>query len=98
MKKSRYYIMGIIGTLLAFYYAILVTGIDTQEGLLMLTSGCFSLLGLITMSGFKKAKRLSAALFLISAISNLVINNSITTALLPGILGFMLIVDGKKNV
>lgn len=98
MKFSKYYILGIIGSLLTLYYAILVLGIVNQKGLLMLTSGMISLLGLITMIGFKRAKNLAAALFLISAISNLVINNSIFTAILPGVLGFILIIDRKPYV
>lgn len=98
MKYSKYYILGIIGTLLTLYYSVLVLGIVNQGGLLMLTSGIISLLGLITLIGFKRANNLAAALFLISAISNLVINNSILTAMLPGILGFIIIIDRKSNV
>lgn len=98
MKFSKYYILGIIGSLLTLYYAILVLGIVNQKGLLMLTSGMISLLGLVTMIGFRRAKNLAAALFLISAISNLVINNSIFTAILPGVLGFILIIDRKPYV
>lgn len=98
MKHSKYYILGIIGSLLTIYYAVLILNIFDQEGLLMLTSGLISLLGLITMIGFKRAKNLAAALFLISAISNLVINNSILTAILPGVLGFILIIDRKPYV
>ncbi|KAF0091589.1 MAG: hypothetical protein FD141_1378 [Fusobacteria bacterium] len=98
MKHSKYYILGIIGSLLTLYYAVLILNIFDQEGLLMLTSGLISLLGLITMIGFKRAKNLAAALFLISAISNLVINNSIFTAILPGVLGFILIIDRKPYV
>lgn len=98
MKHNKYYILGIIGTLLTLYYSVLVLGIDNQGGLLMLTAGLISLLGLITLLGFKRAYNLAAALFLISAISNLVINNSIFTAILPLILGFILIIDRKSNV
>lgn len=98
MHFSKYYILGIIGSLLTIYYAVLVLGIVNQKGLLMLTSGIISLLGVITMIGFKRAKNLAAAFFLISAISNLVINNSIFTAVLPGLLGFILIIDRKHHV
>lgn len=98
MKYSKYFILGIIGSLLTLYYSVLVLGIVNQAGLLMLASGMISLLGLITMIGFKRAKNFAAALFLISAISNLVINNSIFTAILPGVLGFILIIDRKNHV
>ena len=98
MKFSKYYILGIIGSLLTLYYAILVLGIANQKGLLMFTSGMMSMLGLVTIIGFRRAKNLAAALFLISAISNLVINNSIFTAMLPGVLGFILILDRKHYV
>ncbi len=98
MKYNKYYILGIIGSLLTLYYAVLILGIVNQDGLLMLTSGMISFLGLITMISFKRAKNLAAALFLISAISNLVINNSIFTAILPGVLGFILIIDRKPYV
>jgi len=99
MKKySNYYILGIIGTLLTLYYSVLVLGLDNQKGLLMLSAGIISLLALLILIGFKKAKNLAAALFLIVSISNLVINNNILTAVIPGIVGIGLIIDRKTNV
>lgn len=99
MKKySNYYILGIIGTLLTLYYSVLVLGLDNQKGLLMLSAGIISLLALLILIGFKKAKNLAAALFLIVSISNLVINNNILTAVIPGIVGISLIIDRTTNV
>ncbi|MDD2370547.1 MAG: hypothetical protein PHQ32_00900 [Firmicutes bacterium] len=98
MKFSKYYILGIIGTLLTLYYSILVIGLFNQNGLLMFTAGIASLLALLILIGFRRAKNLSAALFLLVSISNLVINNSILTAVIPAILGISLIIDRNANV
>ena len=98
MKNSKYYIIGIIGTLLTFYHAILILGLENQKGIIMMSSGLFSLLGLLTLFGFKRARSLAIAFFLLSAISNLVINNSILTAILPALLGIILFMDRKQNV
>ncbi len=98
MRYSKYYILGIIGTLLTLYYSILVLGLLNQKGLLMFTAGITSFLALLILIGFKRAKNLSAALFLVVCISNLLINNNILTAVLPGVLGISLIVDRKTNV
>lgn len=98
MKFNKYYIIGIIGTLLTLYYSILILGLFNQKGLLMFTAGITSLLALLILIGFKRAKNLAAALFLLVSISNLVINNNILTAVLPAILGISLIINRRTNV
>ncbi len=98
IRNNRYYILGILGTLLTLYHSVLVLGLETQGGLLMFTAGITSFLALFILIGFKRAKNLAAALFLLVSISNLVINNNILTAILPGILGISLIIDREKNV
>ena len=98
MKKSKYYILGLLGSLLSFYYGLLVLGLESQYGVLLVSAGLFMLAGLVVLWAFPRSRDLCAAIFLISAASNLVVVNSIFASILPAVLGIFLIAERNKHV
>lgn len=98
MKRSKYYILGLLGSLLSFYYGLLVLGLESQYGVLLVSAGLFMLAGLVILWGFPRSRDLCAAIFLIAAASNLVVVNSIFSSILPALLGILLIAERNKHV
>ena len=98
MRKSKYFILGILGSLISFYYGLLVKGLEGSDGLLLVSAGLLILAGLAILWAFPRTRDFSAALFLAAAASNLVLINSIFAAILPAVLGILLIAERNRNV
>ena len=98
MKTNRNAILAILGCLVSFYYGFLVLGPDSQNGLLMIAAGLTIFAALLLLLFFPRAQGLAATLLLLSAATNLIINNSIFTSLFPATLGILLISERDRHV
>lgn len=98
MRKSSYLILGVLGGVIILYEGLFVMDPLTHRGLLMLFGGLVSLGALLLLWGFPKAIRLSGILFILVGVLNFILLNSIFTAILPSVLGILLVIRRGQGV
>ena len=91
MKKKAEFILGLIGVIISFLYAIIVVGFFSTEGALTEIVSAIALGGTILL-GLNKKRKLSGTLLLVAAIIDFIILGNLLTSTLFTVAGVMVFI------
>ena len=91
MKRRAEFILGLIGVIISFFYAVIVVGFFSAEGAL---TGIVSAIGLggTILLGLNKKRKVSGTLLLVAAIIDFIILGNLLTSTLFAIAGVMVFI------